>query len=58
MGENLLEQIISTKKELQNLPVIYNADFGHTYPMFTFPVGGTVLVKAQKNNPQIFLQKF
>lgn len=57
IDEELLEQIISTKKELQNLPVICNADFGHTYPMFTFPVGGSVLVKAKKNNPQILLQE-
>ena len=33
-------QIIKTKKELNNLPVISNIDFGHTSPMITFPVGG------------------
>ncbi|TSC94004.1 MAG: hypothetical protein CEN87_673 [Parcubacteria group bacterium Licking1014_1] len=37
---DLLIQIIKTKKELNNLPVIANVDFGHTSPMITFPVGG------------------
>ena len=44
----LLEKIVSTKKELEGLPVIANVDFGHTYPMITFPVGGTASLKASK----------
>lgn len=32
--------IIETKKELKNVPVVLNADFGHTTPIFTFPLGG------------------
>jgi len=40
MTDNLLIQIIKTKKELNDLPVIANVDFGHTSPMITFPVGG------------------
>lgn len=35
-----LVKIIKTKQELTNIPVIVNADFGHTTPQFTFPVGG------------------
>jgi len=45
---NLLEKILSTKKELQNIPIITNADFGHTTPHFTFPIGGTVKIKSGK----------
>lgn len=35
-----LEYIINTKKELQNMPVIANVDFGHTTPILTIPLGG------------------
>lgn len=43
-----LKYIISTKKELDNIPIIANADFGHTYPIFTFPLGGTTKINASK----------
>ena len=39
---NLLTQIIKTKKELNNVPVIANVDFGHTDPKVTLPIGGAV----------------
>jgi muramoyltetrapeptide carboxypeptidase LdcA involved in peptidoglycan recycling len=35
-----LQYVIDTKKELQNIPVIANVDFGHTNSMITFPIGG------------------
>lgn len=41
MTDELLEKIIKSKKELENIPVISNLDFGHTSPMITFPIGGT-----------------
>jgi muramoyltetrapeptide carboxypeptidase LdcA involved in peptidoglycan recycling len=41
-----LFQIIKTKKELENIPVIVNVDFGHTEPKITFPVGGVARVSA------------
>ena len=34
-----LRLIIESKAELKNLPIIANADFGHTTPIFTFPIG-------------------
>jgi len=43
---NLLKQIIDSKRELANLPVIANVDFGHTDPKITFPVGGTVKISG------------
>lgn len=42
MTDSLLTKLIKTKKELEGIPVLANADFGHTYPTFTFPVGGRV----------------
>lgn len=43
---NLLTTIIKTKKELNNVPIIANVDFGHTTPMITFPIGGEVEISA------------
>jgi len=37
-----LKAIVRSKKELKSIPVIAGADFGHTLPMFTFPIGGIV----------------
>lgn len=42
LPDDILVKIIKTKKELENLPVIANVDFGHTDPKITFPVGGEV----------------
>lgn len=41
-----LQYIIDTKKELRNLPIIVNADFGHTSPRFTYPIGGQARIFA------------
>lgn len=49
----LLTQIIQSKPQLDNIPVIANADFGHTNPLITFPIGGTVEIDADSENPNI-----
>lgn len=33
-------KIIKSKKELLDIPIVANANFGHTTPIFTFPIGG------------------
>jgi len=43
-----LKYIIKTKKELENIPIIAGVDFGHTYPMITFPIGGTARLKVDE----------
>ncbi|MHB8431320.1 MAG: S66 family peptidase [Acidimicrobiales bacterium] len=53
MTRRLLCQVVTTKPELAGLPVIANVDFGHTTPMFTFPVGGTVEVQASRVGPRL-----
>ncbi len=45
----ILIKIIKSKKELNNLPIIANVDFGHTDPKITFPIGGEVNLEAQNN---------
>lgn len=42
-------KMIQTKKELENIPIIANSDFGHTSPLFTFPIGGTARLSAKKD---------
>jgi muramoyltetrapeptide carboxypeptidase LdcA involved in peptidoglycan recycling len=53
MTREILEKIISTKAELQNLPVIANADFGHTTPLATLPIGGSMEIMAMADNVKI-----
>jgi len=49
MTKELLTKIIKTKKELKNIPVIGNVDFGHTTPMITFPIGGTAKISCESS---------
>lgn len=48
MTEEKLKLIIESKKELGNLPIIANVDFGHTTPMATFPIGGRAKIDTEK----------
>ncbi len=48
MSRELLTELISTKKELDHLPIIANVDFGHTNQIFTYPIGGEVEVSVGK----------
>ena len=36
-----------------NIPVVFGADFGHVFPMFTFPIGGTARISANKDGVEI-----
>ena len=40
MNDEKWKQIFATKRELRDIPIVINADFGHTTPSFTFPIGG------------------
>lgn len=51
------KEIIETKKELENIPVIINADIGHTTPIFTFPIGGNAEIVAKDKNVEITIKK-
>ena len=53
MTNELLIKIIKTKRELAKIPVIANIDFGHTTPMITFPIGGTVKIQAGNSEAKI-----
>lgn len=53
----LLQEIIASKKELAQLPIIANVDFGHTSPMISFPIGGEVSMKASAAGCEIVIEK-
>jgi len=47
------KMIFETKKELQQIPIIINLDFGHTNPLFTFPIGGQASIKVKQDNVEV-----
>lgn len=49
MTDELLEKIIKSKAELNNIAIISNMDFGHTSPMITFPIGGLCEIEIKPN---------
>jgi len=52
-----IEKIINSKKELNNIPVISGVDFGHTTPLLTLPVGGTMRIEGLKNSTKLEVLK-
>jgi muramoyltetrapeptide carboxypeptidase LdcA involved in peptidoglycan recycling len=57
MADDILTAIIKTKKELDNLPIIANVDFGHTDPKITFPIGGEVSLTVKDGRVKLKLRK-
>jgi len=55
--EHLFDQIISSKNELAEIPVIAGVDFGHTTPMITYPIGGEVAIVADAKKSTIQILK-
>lgn len=50
--EDMQEMIVS-KPELAHIPIIVNASFGHTTPIFTFPIGGRAKIISNKEKTSI-----
>lgn len=48
--------MIKNKPELSNIPVIADADFGHTTPIFTFPIGGKAKLKASGEDIKLIIK--
>ena len=46
MNPDKWKMLIKNKEELKNIPIIADADFGHTTPIFTFPIGGYATLNA------------
>lgn len=52
MNAESITEIIKDKVPT-NIPVIFGADFGHVFPMITFPIGGSVKITANKDRAEI-----
>lgn len=48
IGEEKLLKIIKSKRELKNIPIVSNLDFGHTTPHITFPISGHIEFFAEE----------
>jgi len=46
ISEETFRKIITSKKELRNIPIIFDVNFGHTTPHITFPIGGFAKIVA------------
>jgi muramoyltetrapeptide carboxypeptidase len=57
MTRELLSHIVSTKRELAGIPVLANVDFGHTNPLYTFPMGGECWIAAEPGAIEIVLTR-
>lgn len=40
------QRMIELKPELKNIPIMVNMNFGHTTPIFTFPIGGNACMRG------------
>lgn len=54
MNAKTVSDIIRDKVP-SNIPVVFGADFGHVLPNITFPVGGSVSIKADKDMAEIVI---
>ena len=41
-----MRKMIANKKQLADMPILFNVDFGHVQPSATFPIGGKVFIDA------------
>lgn len=56
MNINKWKKILN-KKELKNIPIIINANFGHTTPNATIPIGGTCMIDTYKKGKEIYIKQ-
>lgn len=48
-----LEEIVGAKPELDRIPIVAHASFGHTTPAFTFPIGGRASLAAHAGDVRL-----
>jgi muramoyltetrapeptide carboxypeptidase LdcA involved in peptidoglycan recycling len=57
MTKEKLHKIIKGKSQLNHIPAIVEANFGHTTPHITFPIGGETEIVANEENTKIMISK-
>lgn len=53
MDAEAVARIVKDKRQLRDIPILFNADFGHVFPMITFPIGGTAGILAKGDRAEI-----
>jgi len=56
MDLQTLKEIVGAKPDLDRLPIVANASFGHTTPAFTFPIGGTGTLRARAGDAELRIE--
>jgi len=57
MTEEALRKIITAKKELKNIPIIANVNFGHVQPIATIPLGAKAAISASVEKTEIIIEQ-
>ena len=50
MNADVIRRIIKNKKQLESIPIIYNVEFGHMFPMITLPIGGKLRIDTKNTS--------
>jgi len=51
-----MAEIVRSKPQLDDIPVLANVSFGHTTPAFTFPIGGTGALRAHAGDVELRIE--
>jgi muramoyltetrapeptide carboxypeptidase LdcA involved in peptidoglycan recycling len=57
MSRHLLLELVETMPQLRGLPVVANVDFGHTFPLITFPIGGDAVIEVDDSGASVTLTR-
>ena len=57
VGRGSLQALVAGTPRLRGIPVVANADVGHTNPLFTYPVGGAAQLVADPEDPHAVLER-
>jgi muramoyltetrapeptide carboxypeptidase len=55
MARSLLEQIVANQPRLAGLPLLVNVDFGHTSPLATLPIGGSLALSVADGQSRLII---
>jgi muramoyltetrapeptide carboxypeptidase len=53
-----IKKIVNSKKQLKNIPIVFNVNFGHIEHAVTFPIGGVACLEANENNISLKISKY
>ncbi|XLQ19707.1 MAG: S66 peptidase family protein [Candidatus Moraniibacteriota bacterium] len=48
--KGVIQQIVNEREQIRNIPIVANMDFGHTRPMFIYPIGGKATISTDSGN--------